>query len=152
MISSFYKWTVRQSILKIITLFYLTDLSISILFSLFYSSSNSIEYKFSNKFEEFFLVVLIAPVIETYLFQHLIIKFLEKKISSTIYILLICSLVFGLMHTYNIVYFFKACISGFLYSLLYLIIKQYKNKNPILYVVICHSIYNLTGFLINIFI
>ena len=151
MISSFFNWTLRQSILKLITLIYLTDLLISIVFSIFYSSSNSIGYKFSNKFEEFFLVVLIAPVIETYLFQHIIIKFLEKKLSKNIYILMICSLVFGLMHTYNIVYFFKACISGFLYSLLYLIIKQSKNKNPIMYVIICHSLYNLTGFLINIF-
>ncbi len=127
---------------------YLIDVLISFTFSLLFPKTSSLGYVFQNFYEEFILVVIIAPIIETYLFQHLLIKIIELKLNKRNLILPICSIVFGLLHLYNLVYFFKACISGFLYSFLYLSIRE-KKSNPIYYVFLCHSVYNLTGFLAN---
>ncbi len=135
---------------QIVTAFYLSNLIISVIFSYVLFSGASTGFKFASILEELLLAVILVPVIETYVLQHLVIKFLQSKLVSVGLILLVCGLVFGLMHVYNVGYFLKACISGMIYGLLYLSM-EHKNSNPILFVSICHSMYNLTGFIINNF-
>lgn len=138
-------------ILYLILIFYVADLSISSIFSFFLFSENSIDYSFENKFEEFFVVVVFAPIIETYLFQYLPIKYLDKEIKNSLFIIIICGLIFAIFHQYNHSYTLKAFISGMLYSTLFLILRI-KTKKTILFVFICHCLYNLTGFVLNFFL
>ncbi len=135
---------------KIVILFYLIDVLISSIFSYLLFKNSTDSYKFSTLGEEFFIAVIVAPILETYIFQHILINILEKKTNNLNIIILSCGILFGIMHIYNIGYFLKGLISGVIYGILYISIR-FKKSNPVLNVSICHSIYNLTAFLINNF-
>jgi hypothetical protein len=113
---------------------------------LFPHTNNGI--KFDSKLEEFFVGVVLAPFIETFLFQHIVIITLQKLKINLNLIVLICGAIFGLMHMYSVGYVLGAFITGVLYSLLYLIMQK-KQCNPIVIVAICHSAFNLIAFIVN---
>jgi membrane protease YdiL (CAAX protease family) len=108
--------------------------------------SNSVP--FQSKTEEFVLVVFIAPILETLIFQYLPYFYLKKY--RDIYTLLISSILFGLAHAYSIIYI----IYGFAVGLLFISAYYYsikKNVNPFLLVAFSHFIYNLFAFCMNNF-
>ncbi|MDP1845004.1 MAG: CPBP family glutamic-type intramembrane protease [Sediminibacterium sp.] len=105
--------------------------------------------EFQNIFEELFVVVLFAPIIETYLIQHLvIINVLKYSKGNFLFALLVSAIVFGLAHTYSIIYIIKTFISGLIFGILYLTMRKNSNK-AILFVTFTHSAYNLFAVTVN---
>lgn len=89
-------------------------------------------------FYEFITVVLLAPLFETLLLQHLPFVWLEKRLRPA-YIILLSSLVFSVLHHYNIGYMISAFFVGMLYSGAYYLKRE---ANPFLSVFIIHAAYN----------
>ena len=108
--------------------------------------SNSLS--FQSKKEEFVLVVIIAPILETLIFQYLPFYYLKKY--KPIYTVLISSILFGLAHAYSTIYM----IYGFTVGLLFISACYYsirKNINPFLLIAFSHFIYNFFAFCMNNF-
>ncbi len=105
--------------------------------------------EFENIYEELFVVVLFAPLIETYLIQYLIIINVLKYSNENLFLALIISATFfGLAHTYSIFYVAKTFISGLIFGILYLTMRKNSNK-AILLVSFTHSTYNLFAVTVN---
>lgn len=111
------------------------------------SSFDVFDEKFSLG-EIFFLSVFLAPLIETFLFQYLIIEvLLYYKINKSL-VIVISGLLFVLFHNYNWVYVFFAIFPGLLYASYYIFLKMRKKTFPFHTIVGLHSLYNLTLFLL----
>jgi len=107
----------------------------------------------SNNFDlsliVFLSIIFIIPFVETLFFQGFLIGYFTKN--SIRYELLAClisSFLFAIAHYYSPAYFLKTFISGFCYSLLYIVASR-KISYPLIPVMIAHSIFNLIGFLIQ---
>lgn len=140
----------KVSSLKLCSIVLLLDIIITFIMSmiLFPESKYDNNLKIDSLIEKFLLIVLAAPLLETYIFQRL---FLEGTILLTkqkIFSSIIVALFFGLSHWYSIPYIFKAFIAGLLYNFLYLNISGRK-QNPFWYVTITHMCFNLFAFLFN---
>ena len=121
----------------------------------FGSSSMINLQKFDLKKHEFIEVVFIAPIIETIIFQYLIINqvYLSYKGKNIrILAIIISSLTFGLTHLYNIKYFLFGIIFGFILATSFCNFKEKTNYlSAIFYVFLIHSLSNLYVFLIKTF-
>ena len=100
--------------------------------------------------EIFTITVIIAPLVETFIFQYLIIEFLFrfKKIKLNI-IILVSSLAFGLLHDYNFIYVLVMCVVGFIYASYYLYLKIKVIKFPFLYICSLHALSNFLVFILD---
>lgn len=105
-------------------------------------------------FPEILLTVFLAPVVETLLFQLLIIEVVRKIIKrpkKNIYLaLLLSSTAFALNHTYSLSYFTITFFGGFVLALAYYL-GRYRKENAFIMVLIIHSLYNLSVVLYNHF-
>ena len=74
--------------------------------------------------EVFFFSVIFGPLVETFIFQYLIIEllYLLKKINLNV-VVIVSSLAFGLSHNYNMIYMVVIFISGLVYASYYLYLK-----------------------------
>lgn len=110
---------------------------------------------FDSLTSEFIMVVFIAPIIETIVFQYLIINqvyisYNGKKIK--ILAIIISSLGFGLIHLYNLNFFFVATFIGVLLAFSFCYFKEKTNNlTAIIYVFLIHSLSNAYVFVIKIF-
>lgn len=78
----------------------------------------------------FFLLVVVAPVVETFIFQYGIIELcllVRSKYNKQI-ALFVSALLFGLSHSYNIIYIVFATIMGAALAFYYLCFRKYENK------------------------
>ncbi|MBZ9627138.1 CPBP family intramembrane metalloprotease [Psychroflexus sp. CAK1W] len=100
--------------------------------------------------EIFLLSVLIGPLVETFLFQYLIIEILYafKKIKLEV-ILIVSALAFSLIHTYNFIYIIVTFTSGLIYASYYLYLKKFKRRFPFIQVWALHTLYNLIVFILD---
>ena len=100
--------------------------------------------------EIFILTVIIAPLIETFIFQYLIIEFLFrfKKIKVNI-IILISVLAFGCSHYYNLIYVLVMCVVGFIFASYYLYLKIKEIRYPFLYICSLHALCNFLVFILD---
>lgn len=96
--------------------------------------------------EQFFIAVIIAPPIETWLAQVLPNRLLTKlKISNKFILIIIPSILFGLGHIgYSLLYGIVMLNGGIILNYFYLESKL-KTKNAFLLTALLHSVYNLTG-------
>ena len=125
------------------------DITVSCIFSFLLFPDHSSGFQFSSLTEEFILAVLFAPIFETLIFQALILKKSLKYFNNNKLVAIILSAsLFGLSHYYSIPYVIKATLAGVLYGLLYFVLLN-KNKQPIIYIIIVHAMYNLIGFKLN---
>jgi len=103
----------------------------------------------------FLIVVILGPLIETLLFQFLLIElvillFKSIKIRGGQFIgVLVSSFLFAAAHPYSFIYLLSAFLSGVIYGFFYIISKNRKGLNGFLVVYIVHSFYNLIVFLTN---
>ena len=143
--------------------FILSIVAIHILISLCFSYASKYYLKgilgqntfiWSSAAEEFFAIVLFAPFVETWLLQVLTFKGfsyvinytnLGKNIQNYLFILL-SSLLFACLHTYNWLYAANAFFGGFLLNYSYIYFKKEKFY-PYYAVVSIHLLYNLFGFI-----
>ncbi len=148
------KWTIVSGMIFIdIVLLFLLSISITYtqgdeVFDLEFLSGESLS-------SIFFLVVIFAPIFETFLFQLLIIEtvlFVWRKLdlqNSMLFSVIISGFAFGISHAYNIYYISVTVFMGILYGLFYFVAKGHKELNPFLIVCIIHSISNLVGFVVD---
>jgi membrane protease YdiL (CAAX protease family) len=102
-------------------------------------------FEFGNIYAAFFIIVIVAPIVETYLTQYLFFKNLTGRLPQWT-IILLSGLVFGLLHHYNIGYILYAIPSGLLLSVSYAF---RLHSNPFVCTTLIHAIYNLIGFVFN---
>lgn len=124
---------------------------ITLIFSFFFFPNHSAGPKFDNTFDHFFLPVIVAPLVETFIFQYAIQDFILRKIKNAYFFAcLISSTLFGLSHYYSPEYILVTFLSGILFSTLYLVSIK-KNYIAFISVAIAHSIYNFIGFCVDYF-
>jgi len=105
--------------------------------------------------EIFLIVVILGPLIETFLFQFVLIELIILLFKSIkirggqVIAVLVSSFLFAATHPYSFIYLFSALISGLMYGIFYLISKRKKGLNGFSVVFIVHSFYNLIVFLTN---
>jgi membrane protease YdiL (CAAX protease family) len=101
------------------------------------------------------IAVIAAPLIETLLFQSLIIEVICKIIKRprrNIYIAVFASaLAFALNHTYSVSYVIYTFFGGIIYSLAYYL-GRYRKESAIILVFLLHSLDNLLASLYNMFV
>jgi membrane protease YdiL (CAAX protease family) len=113
------------------------------------------KHNFDSIHSEFVMVVFIAPIIETIIFQYLIINQVYISYNgknNKIIAIIISSITFGLIHLYNLNYFIFGTIIGVLLASSFYYFKEKTNNfNAIFYVFLIHSLSNLYVFLIKSF-
>lgn len=130
------------------------NISLSYLVLKFSDSKIINKQNFSSIDNEFVMVVFVAPMIETLIFQYLIINqvyvsYGGKK--SKLLAILISSITFGLTHFYNLNYFLIGTICGVLLAYSFCDFKEKTNYlSAIFYVFLIHSLSSLYVFLIKI--
>lgn len=114
----------------------------------YFKLENAIFEELSEK-EMFFLAVVLAPIIETLIFQLFLYRLINKtRINNTSIIIILMSFAFSQAHWYHWLYVVAAFINGIFLNYFYLY--TYKNKNEfiaVLLTIVLHSTYNLFGFL-----
>lgn len=99
--------------------------------------------------EIFLLTVVVAPLVETFIFQFLIIELLSKLKIKTGLILSVSTLLFSLSHNYNVIYIIAMVFPGLLYASFYLYLKKERSKFPFLIISSLHAISNLVAFILD---
>lgn len=123
----------------------------SLVVNFFDSSLIETEFNTANfsLLEIFFVTVLIGPVLETFIFQFLIIEILFKLNIKNNLIILISTLAFSLSHNYNLIYILLIIFPGILYSTYYLFLKIENQKTPFLNIFLLHSLSNFVSFILD---
>ena len=140
-------------ILKIFLSCYVLAIVNSIIFKLvneafFYSNlTNPIETR--PKYEQFILGVLLAPILETWLFQFLPNRlFIRLKIYNQFLLILLPAVLFGAMHVeYSLLYGICMLIFGLILNYFFLRAKDL-SKHYFWLTVLLHMFYNMPGILI----
>ena len=113
----------------------------------FFKLENAIFEELSEK-EMFFLAVVLAPIIETLIFQLFLYRLLDKtRINNMPIIIILMSFAFSQAHWYHWLYVVAAFINGIFLNYFYLY--TYKKKNELIAVlltIVLHSSYNLLCF------
>lgn len=97
-------------------------------------------HHFSSIKEEFFVIVVFSPLIETIIFQFIIIEILYDKFKKEI-ICIISAFLFACIHLFNYIYFAFSFIIGLTFAYLYFIGRL--KKRGFIYVYLTHLFYNL---------
>ena len=152
---------INQQIQKTITIFssfsgiqlaaltLLADIVITLLFSFVFFPGNTSGPNIESNTEGFVISVIVAPIIETYIFQSwLIKKTLAYSNNNKFLALAVSAIAFGIGHHYSVAYVLKATIAGTLYAFMFLTISE-KKLNPFFYIVAAHAAFNCIGFIIN---
>lgn len=143
----------KKDNLKLVRLFVIY-LAIAIingyLFNFLANESNiEVDYGFEkvNLIVKFLAIVVLAPVLETYLINYYPIKILEKwKVKSKIVLIIIPSIIFSLFHYYNLIYVCMAFFGGLIMNSYYIVNRELSDK-AIYWLMLLHSMYNLFGYL-----
>ena len=93
--------------------------------------------------QEFIIVIIFAPLLETLIFQYAIIDYARNKISLKASCI-ISALFFALFHMYNVYYFLFAFFSGLILANAYATAKNL--KQALIGTFLIHSFYNLLVF------
>jgi hypothetical protein len=101
---------------------------------------------YSSFSEIIFEVIILAPLIETFFVQFIIIelslKFFSNKKYIYFYSILISALIFGILHQYNTAYIIATFVLGLWFGVIYVFYKKNKKFNPFLALLIIHLVYN----------
>ncbi len=152
-----FKPVYTKFIFAVVVFNFLLAIIIAFLSNLFFAgvlSENTITW--DSTAEEFVVVVLIGPVMETLFFQVASYSFfsyvikgvkLGSRSKRTLFILS-SSLLFAAFHQYNWLYCISAFLGGLSLNYSYLYFKK-QRFFPFLSVVIIHSLYNLLVFIVK---
>ena len=90
----------------------------------------------------FFVSVIIAPMLETLIFQWLVYKiFRSLNINKLIYMYFTSALLFGMIHTYNIFTIMDAIVAGLIF-IHYFHINNKESSNGYMHVTLLHACFN----------
>lgn len=97
------------------------------------------------------LTLFLVPLLETLIFQTIVIEIILKiNNKASILSIIISAFIFGLIHNYNAYYQFSAFLIGLFYAWIYLFIKKNKKESAFLFLVLIHSTNNLIATLFDI--
>lgn len=137
---------------KTITLFLavlLIQISLTLLLNIFNIDFGDNSFKNKTLLNIFVLVVIIAPIFETLIFNTLPIKAIHFFIKNKLIVILLSSLAFALIHTYSIAYMIMTYFGAIGLNTFYLIMEERKGfLEAVGLTMLLHSIYNFFGFLI----
>ena len=143
-----YKYFFKLQIFKIILVGIIAPLLINIFFSIMsYIAGLDNPYNggYTTDFKDFLLIVVIAPLIETIIFQYTPLKIAEQFLDKSKFIfcipIIITSILFGLLHWKSGLYIFVAFFYGLSWSFCCLVFMRRK-QGPIFYTAFIHSCYN----------
>lgn len=133
---------------------FITSIVYNILLKLFHMKTEVDNMQFyASIFEVFIFAIVLAPIIETFLFLYLFFQFLKTKLSSS-YIILLSALCFSLLHypknfsvTETLNVFIVGLILGYAYKIF-----LYKSVPPFWYVATIHACLNLIGIMTYFFL
>ncbi|MEO8255655.1 MAG: CPBP family intramembrane glutamic endopeptidase [Flavobacterium sp.] len=134
-----------QLVLIVILLNFLNNYIFSIVSKHF---SISLNKGFNDNYsitEKIVLFIIIGPVIETLLFQYVVIEICKDQKMALKYSCLVSAFIFASIHLYNVFYFLYAFVTGLMFACLYLAGKN--QKNAILLPLVTHFIYNGIAFI-----
>ena len=145
---------IKKKYLSLLFIFYLL---LTILNGYFFNWVNNTFFNFTNETEnglrdfsrneKFMLIVIMAPLVETVIFQYLPIRILEKlRLENNWVKIILTSFLFSLFHFYNPIYVAMTFVSGMLLNKFYLECRT-KSSLYILLTALLHSMYNLYGYL-----
>lgn len=101
------------------------------------------------------IAVIVVPIIETLLFQSLIIevicKIIKRPRRNICIAVFASSLAFALNHTYSVSYFIFTFGVGIILAVAYYL-GRYRKESAVVLVFLIHAIYNLSSSLYNLFI
>ncbi len=143
----------RRVIFIIIGVFLLLVINLVITSIPFLASIDSVSPKKklieSGVITAFITVIIIAPIIETILFQYLPITIISFFLKENKYIkpitIIISAISFSVVHIYNYTYFIMAFIGGLIFAYLFILSKQRK-ENPVVNLLVIHTLLNLIPF------
>ncbi len=95
----------------------------------------------------YLLLIFLMPIVETYVFQKLIIDFILKKKGGKGFAILISAIVFSIFHYYSFTYIFMILPIGIVLATSYVVYKYSKKINPFFVVFIIHMINNIMAVL-----
>ncbi len=104
---------------------------------------------------KFGFAVLFAPLVETWICQHWLIRLVRRTISGGseqrkwICAVVVSAVFFGLGHTYSVLYVLVTFIIGLFLGGTYWLFSIRKDLNPVLAVFLVHSLNNVSSFLLN---
>lgn len=139
-----------KKIIKYALVVFLINILISILYNkilIFYN----LNYKanpipFDSLYEEIFLIILVAPVFETLLYQFLPSYIFRNK--NKIITIFVSSILFGLSHWYSFLNFIFGMLIGTLFIISYILI-DIRKVNPLITICLAHMFYNISAFIWN---
>lgn len=113
-------------------------------------------FPIQNNFTAFFIEVIAGPLIETFLFQFLVIELFfylkERGVNiKDLGIVWTSSILFSVTHYYNFVYILIIIFPGLLYASYYLFLKKEKQNFIFIKVFGVHAISNCVAFLVDNF-
>lgn len=94
---------------------------------------------------EFILVVVIAPLVETFLVQYLPIAILIKYTKApSLLIIIISAACFSLLHTYSLAYVTYTFLSGLMLAFAFVVFYIKKNSFLFAFLMVClvHAVFN----------
>ncbi|SMO35785.1 hypothetical protein SAMN06265171_101257 [Chryseobacterium rhizoplanae] len=101
-----------------------------------------------SQIEKIIIILMIAPILETLIFQHILYLVLKKiKIQNDILCIVIMSIIFSSMHYYNWLYMVMTFFGGLILNNLYLYYYKHNNKYCFILTVLFHALFNLYGYL-----
>tara|TARA_R110001583_G_C5514211_1_gene397004 strand:- start:71 stop:556 length:486 start_codon:yes stop_codon:yes gene_type:complete len=136
-------------LINFITLLLIVTPFIFLKYFLNISSINTIMANSSN-LKQFFVGVILGPIIETLIFQILVIKLVLIITNKKSIVIFSSAFIFGLTHYFSFFYFTYAFTVGLFFAYLYFL-SELKKINPFLTLLIVHSLYNLLIFLSFLF-
>lgn len=99
--------------------------------------------------EKFILVVFVGPIVETIIFQFLIMEVIAVFLPDRKLLALAGStLLFALAHAYSGVYIFFAVVPGLMFGIIYLVFRN-RDNYPVLMVFFVHALINLHALIHN---
>lgn len=141
----------KHQLIPIIVFSLLTQIVFMYSISLFVFPDSPGGFKFNSLTEHFMTSVIVAPILETYIFQRGIINFSLLTLKTTrLPAVLLSATGFALTHTYSIPYVIVTFLIGILYGIIYLSFLA-KKVDAFWYLTIIHAAYNLCAFLLNNF-
>lgn len=103
-------------------------------------------FNFKSWWDAFFVACVIAPLLETALFQHFLFKQLKKFSLNHVWMVVISGLLFGIAHSYHTLYVINAFFGGMILMSCYIL---RIGKQPFLVTSAIHAVYNLMVLLLN---
>lgn len=103
-------------------------------------------HKFDSLSSEFIMVIIVAPIVETIIFQYLIIETCLNLKLPALFCMILSALLFGASHFYNPVYAAVLTVVGFILAYYYMSLRHQGNINKIVLVIALHALANMIAF------